>query len=341
MSNYYMSNYCDFNPRKFKPFTSKKKKIIPAMSDDWTIVPTKYVSLDGFSLYSHKLKQEVADIDLYRFLRFCQEQGLVIDTLRLKGNYIVGNDRSVYTEEMYNVWRDKFEKRTETIISKNDAIPGHKYKTPCGKSIIYMGARYISRIQFTDDMDLNNYAKVSKVHFVIDSLTKESWHNTYQIEIMKNKITIDEGEVASVEEIDEIMKHFYDNSHEFVVFSKERPSKDFEVGLVEVPITDLDKNSYIKVLVIESGGKLYSGDGHRNQRVDLYLNDHNDVSNKIFFRYYRNNDKSKSEGWWGKTDTLFDGINLIKGGQDTHGGYYHRDNTSRLVEKVYRLGIVE
>ena len=188
-----MSNYCDFNPRLFRQFISKKEKIHPAMSDDWVMVPSPYVKLGGFSLKSEKLKQEVADIDLLRFLRFCREQNLVIEGLRLKGQYIVGNDRSVYTEGMYNTWREKFDKRTEVLINKNDAIPGHKYKTPCGKSIIYMGFRYISRIQFNKEMNLNYHSKVSKVHFVADSLTKESWHRTYQIESMKNKITVDEG----------------------------------------------------------------------------------------------------------------------------------------------------
>jgi len=54
--------YCDFNPRLFKQFTSKKTKIIPAMADDWEIIPATYVKLGGFSLKSVKLNQEVADI---------------------------------------------------------------------------------------------------------------------------------------------------------------------------------------------------------------------------------------------------------------------------------------
>ena len=67
-------SYCDFNPRLFKEFTSMKKKIKPAMSDDWEIVPDSYNTNSGFSLKSAKLNQQVADIELRRFLRFSKEQ---------------------------------------------------------------------------------------------------------------------------------------------------------------------------------------------------------------------------------------------------------------------------
>ena len=45
-------SYCDFNPRLFREFTSMKKKIQPAMSDDWEIIPESYNTNSGFSMYS-------------------------------------------------------------------------------------------------------------------------------------------------------------------------------------------------------------------------------------------------------------------------------------------------
>ena len=140
-------SYCDFNPRLFKEFTSMKKKIKPAMADDWEIVPDGYNTNSGFSMKSKKLNQQIADIELRRFLRFSKEQNLTIIGLNLQGNYIIGNDRSVYTEEMYNKWREKFEERTETIIESANYQVGHQYKTPCGMTLIYLGEYYVSSLK--------------------------------------------------------------------------------------------------------------------------------------------------------------------------------------------------
>jgi len=131
--------YCSYNVKLFKNFVSMKTTIKPQLSDDWEMVPDTYRSKDGFKLYSKKLNQTVADIDLRRFLTFCKEQNLVIEGLKLKGEYIIGNDRSVYNLEMYSKWKEKYDKRTETIIDKKDLIPGRKYETPCGSQFTYLG----------------------------------------------------------------------------------------------------------------------------------------------------------------------------------------------------------
>lgn len=160
--------YCDFNVKLFKEFTSMKTKVKPALSDDWEIIPDAHVTNDGFKMRSEKLNQTVADIGLRRFLQFSKEQNLTIEGLKLKGTFIIGNDRSVYTEEMYNKWKNKFESRTETIIPKKDWIPGHRYRTPCGAVVHYIGAKYISRLKNSEfRKGIYVASKITKKHFVV------------------------------------------------------------------------------------------------------------------------------------------------------------------------------
>jgi len=326
-----MSNYCDFNPGLFRPFVSMKRDIVPAMADDWVMVPVSYTRVDGFSLKSEKLGQQVADIDLRRFLQFCAEQNLVIDSLRLQGNYIIGNDRSVYTEEMFNTWKAKFDKRTETILDVNTCIPGHRYKTPCGKTVIYMGWRYVSRIQFPtkgEKLSFDKYSQVSKIHFTADSLIREAWDKTYEIESMKVKFTEDKGEEVTLEKVDEIMDHFYRYSPEFVVFSKERPAKDHKIGLIEVPLPhDLgkDKYNYMPVLVMGAKDKLYCGDGYNGPTLEMAYR-----TEKMRF------------GLYCQVSHFFDVPTLSKGGSTNSRGYYLSTYEKPYieVEKLYRIGIV-
>jgi hypothetical protein len=318
-----MGNYCDFNPGLFRQFISKKVKIFPAMSDDWVIIPAEYVKDGGFSLKSEKLNQEVADINLLRFLQFCAEQKLVIDSLKLIGNFIVGNDRSVYTEAMYNEWVEKFTERTETIINVNDAIPGHQYKTPCGMTVIYMGFRYISRVKLDKSMSLTNYSTVSKVHFIAKSLEIHSWQNTYQLESMKVKFTTDEGAIATPVEIDVMMDDYYTHSPEYVIFSKAMPKKGYEIGLVEAKLPVLVGKKSLNGLIAESKGKLYCADG---------IND-----TALYITHYIPK-TSTSAGYYFNSDVPFDRdtLTMIQ-------GYYNSSryrSSERPVDKLFRLGII-
>jgi len=161
--------YCNYNIKLFKPFNSMKKKIEPQLSDDWEIILDVYRTNAGFILYSKKLGQKVADIDLRRFLQFSKEYNLVIDSLKLQGTFIIGNDRSVYTEEMYNTWKEKYDKRTKTLIDKKDLIPGAEYETPCGSHFIYIGNFYL--INFKKGYKICNYSldnltKIKSVHLI-------------------------------------------------------------------------------------------------------------------------------------------------------------------------------
>lgn len=186
--------YCDFNPKLFRKFISKGKKIIPEMASDWEMIPTKHVKLGGFSLKSKTLNQEIADIDLLRFLSFCKEQNLVIDSLKLQGEFVVGNDRSVYTKEMFDKWKSKYDDRTEVIIPPKDYEPGATYKTPCGMEVLYLGYKYVSKVKDVSQLELN-VSNITKKYYVmsIDQAKMDPKNPEVDINELKQKFTIKTG----------------------------------------------------------------------------------------------------------------------------------------------------
>lgn len=259
-----MSNYCDFNPRLFRSFTSMKKKIVPTMADDWEIVPNAYNIREGFSLKSEKANQQVADIVLRRFLRFCGEQNLTIKGLKLQGNFVIGNDRSVYTEEMYNTWKEKFDERTSTIIDVKDYKVGHAYKTPCGKTLVYLGSRYVKKMRpLVKDNGPNRgkldlrISKVNLKHYAIsedqflkatvlaavdDTLPENSYDYRsthlepfFSTSELTNKFAKDLGKAGSKERADAILDRLkYDSN--VIYFEKERPLKTAKLSLKKVSL---------------------------------------------------------------------------------------------------------
>lgn len=256
-------SYCDFNPRLFKEFTSMKKKIQPAMSDDWEIVPDGYNTNSGFSMKSKKLNQQVADIELRRFLRFSKEQNLTIIGLKLQGNFIIGNDRSVYTEEMYNKWREKFEERTETIIESANYQVGHKYKTPCGMTLIYLGEYYVSSLKNKEyrNKDYSVHTKPAKKHLVIspDAIkpdgTSKSYYS-YSAGTLTQKFAKDLGQYISEENVQLYLNNWLNSDPTLVYLSKEKPAKDAELKLVS--ITPKTEQEYKKALIFRSSDKFYT-----------------------------------------------------------------------------------
>jgi len=197
--------YCSYNVKLFKPFISMKSKIVPAITDDWEIIPDTYRGNDGFRLYSKKLNQTVADINLRRFLRFSKENSVIINSLKLVGNFIVGNDRSVYTLDMFNKWKEKYDKRVETIIDKKDLIVGSKYETPCGSQFIYLGKYY--NINFKKGYEkglysIDNLTKIKAIHLISNA---EGSNVSALSQKVKEKIS---GNVFDEERIDDIVENY-------------------------------------------------------------------------------------------------------------------------------------
>jgi len=316
-----MGSYCDFNPRLFKPFTSMKIKIKPGMSDDWEIIPDAYNTNSGMILYSKKLDQKVADIELRRFLQFSKEQNLTIQGLKLQGNYVIGNDRSVYTEEMFNKWKNKFEGRTATIIDKKDYKIGHKYKTPCGAEFIYLGTRYKANIKDErGNLTEDNISKVTKKYYVCDtdaSKTQILKDPTWKISELSQKFTKDFGKVIDEETADLYLETYKVKNLKLVCFEKQRP-KDPKFGLIQITEEELklseenwSGSNFNRCLVIESGNKFYAP---RNSYLSVYSGKSNERRLKYF-----------------NTETMSKGCDVST---------YYSNDKDLDVDRMYRIGLV-
>lgn len=324
-----MSAYCDFNARLFRPFTSMKAKIVPALADDWEIIPYSYNTNDGFSLYSKKTNQQVADIDLRRFLRFCKDQDLATQGLKLHGTFIIGNDRSVYTTEMYNEWLGKFQTRTATIIDKKDAKVGHEYKTPCGMHLIYLGWRYVSNIKTTKNRDYKNYTVVKKIHY---AMGVDSYKNYF--EPLKNKFTEDLGQKKTEEEVDKILARHQTGHMEIVCWEKTNPGKDVKFGLIEIPLQEHKQNA---LLVIDSEGQMFGCENGRS--VEVLYHDKQWTKRSPYGGY--GGGTTMYAGRHFETQFVYDQDTLVVDLEKTRkirDDYHYRDMGK--AEKLFRIGIV-
>jgi len=142
-------SYCDYNPRLFKEFTSMKVKVKPMLSNTWTLKAQQYRKTESCIL-SNAEGTSIADISMKRLLQLMKEQNISLIGDKLIGTFIIGNDRSLYTEDMYNTWKEKYEERISTEIPIQDLIEGHMYKTVCGSTLVYLGKRYIINARIKD-----------------------------------------------------------------------------------------------------------------------------------------------------------------------------------------------
>jgi hypothetical protein len=126
-----------------------KVEVKPTLSSTWSITAKSYNKNESCIL-SNDEGVSIADISIERFFQFMLEQNVTLIGNKLQGTYIIGNDRSLYTVDMYNEWKDKFEKRVETSINNNDLIEGHLYKTVCGSTFLYLGKRYYISAKIKD-----------------------------------------------------------------------------------------------------------------------------------------------------------------------------------------------
>jgi len=213
--------YCDFNVKLFKPFTSMKKRIQPALASDWEIIPNAYNTKGGFSLKSETLNQQVADIDLRRFLEFSKKYDLTIKGLKLQGEFIVGSDRSVYTREHFDEYEAKYNLRMNEgkFIDKKDLKIGHQYLTPCGAKYIYAGTFYISKGKTIYNAKTISFSKVTKKHCYYE--IGYDGRRKLGIIPLKYKFTKDLGKNISEEEIEKA--EF--KSTDIILSSREKSTK--------------------------------------------------------------------------------------------------------------------
>lgn len=216
-------SYCDFNHTLFKQYVSHKTKVFPALSDDWELMNTAYNTSDGVALKSKKLNQSVYDIPMRRFITFCKTYNVTINGNKLIGEFAVGQDRSVYIKADFDKWNEKYNKRTENIISLRDAKPGHVYRTICGLSVIYLGAMYQAKVITKDWEDFSKFTKIAKVHFVQTRVDFDDDNPQYGLQPVRSyKFTQDLGYALDSDEIDNLFEHIYHSDSDIVYWDKKR-----------------------------------------------------------------------------------------------------------------------
>lgn len=225
-------SYCDFNLTLFKQFTSGKTKIFPALSDDWELIDKTNIIKDGVALQSKKLDQTVYDIPMRRYLKFCKMENVTVVGNLLQGEFAVGQDRSVYKKADFDKWTDKYNSRTETIISVKDAKAGHIYRTVCGLSVIYLGSKYTAK--YKNNIADKKYTKISKVHYIHTQIDFKDDDPKYGIQPKGSyQFTRDMGYALDSDEIANVFKHHYYGNKEYVYFG-DKLIKDPEYGYIEV-----------------------------------------------------------------------------------------------------------
>jgi len=134
--------YCYINPKLFKEFTSRKKKITPAISDDWEILPESYNSSSDITYYSKKLNQKISGCNVFTLLELLKNYKAKINGLKLEGEWIIGQDRKLYSKEDYEKWIKKYGSIVESEISlKNITYKdvGSLYQFKCGAKYYFLG----------------------------------------------------------------------------------------------------------------------------------------------------------------------------------------------------------
>ena len=134
--------YCQINPKLFKEFTSRKKKIIPTLSDDWEILPESYNTKTDITYYSKKLNQKISGCDVFTLMELLKNYNARMEGLKLKGEWIIGQDRKLYSKEDYEKWFKKYGTMVEGKMSLRDITfekRGKKYLFKCGAEYYFLG----------------------------------------------------------------------------------------------------------------------------------------------------------------------------------------------------------
>jgi len=134
---------CKYNVKEFAEFTSGKKKIKPALTDDWQVTTGGFRnSNDVLNLTSRKLSQTIFDIDSSKFFDFMKKEDVTMKGNDIEGSFAIGTQRVLRKEVDYLATMSKITERKSAVIAKKDMILGHEYETVCGSTFIFAGTRY-------------------------------------------------------------------------------------------------------------------------------------------------------------------------------------------------------
>lgn len=257
-------SYCDYNPRLFKEFISMKTKIKPTLSSTWTLKAEQYRKLESCTL-SNEEGIKIADISIKRLLQLMKEQNVSLIGDKLQGTFIIGNDRSLYTEEMYNTWKDKFEERISTEIPLAELVEGNMYRTVCGSTLVYLGKRWFINANLK-----NERFKMSKPtcnHFCFANYNANSSYGRKATKL-NQKVIEDLGPLSPAKLFNWEKKQLEDAQNNgfssggttLMYMSKEKPDMDNMVFTYE-DAKQLFAGAYYGYRIVQKDGKMYFATG--------------------------------------------------------------------------------
>lgn len=244
---------CDFNENLFKPFVSMKQKVVPAFADDWVLIPERYTTISGVALFSEKLGQKIADINVYKTLKFFSEENVALHGLRVEGSFIIGNDRTLYNIEAYKKWSDKYAIKQTMNIPVADLEVGSVYETHCGIPYLYLGEVYKSTYKgfyfkadpsvFGGKECVLDTTKITKSKLVIE-VTRAGEIMSYKMRLKKvtDNMFVKKSLITSKVNFEEI----FTMDKTLCYLSPVKPSKDVEPTLVEIE-KDSTNYNFVKV----------------------------------------------------------------------------------------------
>jgi len=267
---------CNFNENLFKPFVSMKQKVFPAFANDWLLVPERYTKVRGVSLYSEKLNQRVADIDVYKTLKLFDTENVNLTGLKIQGNFIIGNDRTLYTDATYKAWETKYAIKQTMNIPVSDLEINKVYETGCGDLFVYLGEIYRSTykgfhfVNSTNKEAVLNTTKINKSKVAL-LVGKTGELLTYDMKLKKvtDTLFVKESYITSKVSFEDI----YKRDKTLCYFSPIKPDKEARPVLVLDIDTDVGSDyNFVKVQGDILGGVDYIADGEIYGSATMYAN---------------------------------------------------------------------
>ena len=197
-------------------FNDNSKKIVPELSDDWTISPRGAVKRESIRISSANLNIAF-DISIRDFLSFSLDKRLTLVANQIQGMYIFDKHRKIHTSDEYFEILDEIEMNQVSEIKKAELVIGNKYKIENGDIGIYFGTKFISRVN-PKDIGTDTVKPIKKVH-LFNVTQKKQRFASGGIGFLNSKVIeqVDRN-VLSLSDIEDKLKNFNNVNPTFAYF---------------------------------------------------------------------------------------------------------------------------
>lgn len=262
---------CKYNLQEFKPFVSGKKKIIPAVSDDWELINASFASANGVAMKSEKLNCTIYDLEFGTFINFLKTESVTMNGSKIVGSFAIGQRRVLRKGEDFDATMKTKTKRLSTNIPKKEWKIGYIYETACGEILTYVGYRYIQKIIPKRNTGIA-LSKLKKEFFAVDE--KENVSSVSNRKFVREVMRMPSSNPIC----DGILRNHADTTHwdKYIIFSKTKPNKD---STIKFEVRD-SKEKYDGINITKHQGKykLFSTNYYITHVRELNLEDVSNIT---------------------------------------------------------------